>query len=243
MAPRSRSSGISRTSTPSRKTVPGGGSCRRGSRWISVDLPEPVAPTSATVCPAAMRERHVVEDPPLGSRIGEDQVADLDGAGQRHGAAGVGHVPVADVRDGVEHLQHPLPRRHAPLQDVGDPSERDHRPAEHHEVGVERDELAERDLPANDVAAAEPEHQQRAEAEEERHARKEQPLQPDQHAVAPHVFAVGGAEPLDLVGLLVVGADHAHAGERLLDDRAQMRQLFLDRFEPLVDGAAEVTGR
>ena len=53
MAPRSVASGISRTSTPSMKTVPGGGSCSRGSRLMSVDLPEPVGPTIATVCPAA----------------------------------------------------------------------------------------------------------------------------------------------------------------------------------------------
>ena len=47
--------GSSRTSTPSTNTVPGGGSCSRASRLISVDLPEPVTPTSATVCPASMR--------------------------------------------------------------------------------------------------------------------------------------------------------------------------------------------
>ena len=42
------------TSTPSMKTVPGGGSCSRASSEISVDLPEPVTPTSATVCPASI---------------------------------------------------------------------------------------------------------------------------------------------------------------------------------------------
>ena len=47
-------SGMSRTSMPSMNTVPGGGSCSRGSRLISVDLPEPVAPTSATVWPGSM---------------------------------------------------------------------------------------------------------------------------------------------------------------------------------------------
>ena len=54
MAPRSMASGISRTSTPSMKTVPGGGSCSRGSRLISVDFPDPVAPTIAVVVPAGI---------------------------------------------------------------------------------------------------------------------------------------------------------------------------------------------
>ena len=36
------------------KTEPRGGSCNRGRRLISVDLPEPVAPTKATVWPASM---------------------------------------------------------------------------------------------------------------------------------------------------------------------------------------------
>ena len=38
--------------------------------------------------------------------------------------------------------------------------------------------------PLNDLAAAEPQHEQRAQAEKERHARKEEPLQHDQPAVA-----------------------------------------------------------
>jgi hypothetical protein len=55
IAPRNVASGIRRTSTPSRNTVPGGGSCSRASKLISVDFPDPVGPTIATVCPAAIR--------------------------------------------------------------------------------------------------------------------------------------------------------------------------------------------
>ena len=51
--PRRRASGISRTSTPSTKTVPGGGSWSRASRLMSVDFPDPVTPTTATVWPAS----------------------------------------------------------------------------------------------------------------------------------------------------------------------------------------------
>ena len=83
IAPRSSASGISRTSTPSMKTVPGGGSCSRGSRLTSVDLPEPVAPTIAAVWPASMRSDDVVEHRPLVRPVGERQVAELDRAVDR----------------------------------------------------------------------------------------------------------------------------------------------------------------
>ena len=48
-------SGISRTSTPSMNTVPGGGSCRRGSREISVDFPEPGRADERHGLPGSMR--------------------------------------------------------------------------------------------------------------------------------------------------------------------------------------------
>ena len=93
MAPRRTASGISRTSTPSTKTVPGGGSCSRASRLMSVDLPEPVTPTSATVCPASMRADtwSSTGGPPKR----EHQVAELDRAadlvaGRRGGPAEAG---------------------------------------------------------------------------------------------------------------------------------------------------------
>ena len=54
------------------------------------------------------------------------------------------------------------------------------------------------------------------------------------------VLVVRRAEPLELGRLLPVGAHDAHAGQRLLRDGADLRQLRLDLLEPLVDGAAEV---
>ena len=82
-----------------------------------------------------------------------------------------------------------------------------------------------------------------AEPEEERHARIEHALQPDQPRLRRDVLLVGGAEPLDLVRFLAVGADDADAGERLLHDRAELGELLLDRLEPPVDRAAEVPDR
>ena len=104
------------------------------------------------------------------------------------------------------------------------------------EVRVERDELAERDAAADHLAAAEPQHEQRAEAEEERHARVEEPLQPDQPPVALEVLVVRRAEALHLGRFLPVGAHDAHAGQRLLGDGAQVGELRLDPLEPPVDG-------
>ena len=52
IAPRSVASGSRRTSWPSTKTVPGGGSKSLGKSDTSVLLPQPVGPTIATVRPA-----------------------------------------------------------------------------------------------------------------------------------------------------------------------------------------------
>ena len=98
------------------------------------------------------------------------------------------------------------------------------------QVGVERDELAERDAPADHLAAAEPEHQQRPEAEEERHARERTaPAARSAAGCARRYSSFDAPEPLELVRLLAVRADHAHAGERLLRDGADVGELRLDR--------------
>ena len=62
IAPRSTASGMSRTSTPSMKTVPGGGSCRRASRLISVDLPDPVDADERDRLSGLDLRRDVIED-------------------------------------------------------------------------------------------------------------------------------------------------------------------------------------
>jgi hypothetical protein len=143
----------------------------------------------------------------------------------------------------IHHLQHALPRCEAALDHVRDPAERNHRPREHHEIGVERHEAADRDAALDDLPAALPQHQQRTDPEEERHARVEQSLQPDQAPVPPHVLFVRAPEALELRGLLAVRPDDAHARERFLDDRADVRELCLDRLEAAVDGTAEPLDR
>ena len=58
-----RRAGWSRTSTPSTNTVPGGGSCSRASRLISVDLPEPVTPDERDGLPGRDARRDAVAGP------------------------------------------------------------------------------------------------------------------------------------------------------------------------------------
>ncbi len=144
-APRSTASGRSRTSTPSMNTVPGGGSCSRASRLTSVDLPEPVGPTIATVWPAVDARRHVVQHRrrrrSANVRSRNSISPRIPATSRLQAGAAAADRPRIDRRFRVEHLQHPLPRRHAALQQVRDPAERDHRPAEQRQVGVEGDEL------------------------------------------------------------------------------------------------------
>jgi hypothetical protein len=137
-------------------------------------------------------------------------------------------------------LQHPFPRRRAPLHDVDHPAERDERPAEEDEVAAERHELPERDPAADDGAAAGPEHHEGAQPETEREARIEAGLQADQAAVPAHVLIVRLAEPVELGALLAERADNPHPGQRLLDDGAHLGELGLNLVEALVDRPAEV---
>ncbi len=170
----------------------------------------------------------------------ERKIPDLDRSDDLQRASALRHVLVGNLWHRIDDFQHPFPRCHPALKDVRDPAERNHRPAEHREIRIEGEELAQADPAANDGLATEPQHQQRAQSKKERHARIEQPLQPYEQPIAPDVFFVGASEPLHLSGFLAIGSHHANAGEILLDYGAQLRQLRLDRLEALVDGSPEV---
>ena len=124
-----------------------------------------------------------------GLGVGKRQVPPLDGAGEARRR--VGARPVDDRGRDIEHLEHPAPGGRAALEQVGDPPEGDHRPTEHRQVGVERHELADGEPALDHRTAAEPQHHERAQAEQERQARVEHPLQPDQARVAAQEFLVG----------------------------------------------------
>ena len=153
----------------------------------------------------------MIEDGFLAARIREDEIADLDTASNLERSALRRDTGVVDFRNGVEDFAHALPGSHAPLKDVGDPAERNHRPREHDQIGVEGHEIAERDPAPDDFPAAQPQDQKRSEPEEEGHARKEHALEANQPAIAAHVLRIRVAEARKLVGLLTVGAHYAHS--------------------------------
>ncbi len=125
------------------------------------------------------------------------------------------------------------------MQEVGDPAERDHRPRQHHQVGVERHQIAHRDPTGNHLTAPKPEHEQRTQAHEEAHARVVHRLDTNQSPVAVDVLLVGDSEPLDLGRLLAVRPYHSHSGQHLLRHRADLRELLLDTFETPVNRSTE----
>ena len=142
-ARRRRSRGISRTSCPSTKTVPGGGSKRRGRRLTSVVFPDPVGPTTATVAPAGTsRSMPSSTGPPV---VGEGQAAERDVA-RAAWSSGSGVSSRISGRASSER-QDPSHRGLAALEEVDHPAQRDHRPVQHGEVDAEGHELAEGDRP------------------------------------------------------------------------------------------------
>ena len=244
MAPRRTASGMSRTSMPSTNTVPGGGSCSRGSRFSSVDLPDPVAPTIAVVVPAGSVARDVAQD-------GAVAIARTSGAGTRSSpricsrdaicALAAAASVIAGL--GVEHLEHPLPRRQCRAAAGSSPS----RTRSSASASIIRYALNATSSPTviRPAITSRPPATARA-------ARRRPSAAPcsgrrrpaaDQLPVAPHVLVVGVAEALDLERLLPVGAHDAHAGQRLLRHRADVGELLLDLLEPPVDRGAEVVDR
>ena len=202
---------MSRTSTPSTNTVPLGGSWRRARRLNKGRLSRSRWTDDGDCRPGGQHRGNVAQDDLVPIRKGE--VTELEATGDR-----VCRVrerrrgfPVGDAGLAVQDLEKPLPRRHAALQQVRDPSERDHRPGQHHEVGVEGDQFTDRHPSRHHIPAAEPQHEERADAHQEAHAREVHRLNTNQSFVAPDVLLVGESEALDLVWFLAVRPHDAHA--------------------------------
>ena len=160
MAPRSVASGRSRTSTPSMKTVPGGGSCKPGKQRDQRRLAGAgdADQRHRLARPQSLPKRDQNRRCRRTRRPGRE-IRSLHGLRDRSNAepaelaenewlCGLCELcgPLSRIGGyAIQHFQHPLPRRHAALEHVGDPAERNHRPAQHRQVRVERDELADRD--------------------------------------------------------------------------------------------------
>ena len=184
IAPLNTANGHSRTSTPSTNTVPGGRIVQAGQQ---ADERRTFRSRSDRRARRSARtrswQRHAASTfvPPYSNVRSRNSISPRISRPVASGFSRI--VGVRDGRHRVEHLEHPLPRRHAALDHVGDPAERDHRPAEQRQIPEERDELAERQASADDFAAPVPDDHQGAEPEKERHAREKEPLHRDQPAV------------------------------------------------------------
>ncbi len=209
----------------------------RASSAISVLFPAPVGPTSATIWPGSACEGHVVQHHPLGARIGERDVPELDAAG---GPVEGGRIVGDDHgRLGLQDAVEPRHRGRATLVEVDDPTHRDHGPDQQHEVEAERDEVAHRDAPGDHLLAAEPQHQHHRQAGDEPEHRMERPRRDRQPHVPLAVLVVERVELAGLLRLLRVRPHDAHAGEVLLHHGRQRGELLLDLLEALVDHPAE----
>ena len=218
-----------------------------GSRWRIVEprqqadqrrLPRPGRAHDRERLARFDRDRYAVENG--ASVVREAQVPELDAPADIHRLSQRGWCQrVAHRGLDVEHLEHPLPGRHAALQYVRDPAEGDHRPAQHDQVGIERDELTDGDPAEDDLTAAEPQHQPRAESQEECQARIEESLELNQPPVALDVLLVRAPEPLEFHLFPAVRPDDPDTRQRFLDDRAHVGKLSLYPFGSRVDRPAE----
>ena len=129
--------------------------CRRrrrrsgGGGGRSVDLPEPVAPTRATDSPGAIVRSKSSSTGAVVARVGEpDRRRSATSPTARPDRAGQGHRPgrVDDLGLGGEHLVHPLGGGGGSLGLGEDHAEHPQRPDQHHDVDVEGDEGADRQL-------------------------------------------------------------------------------------------------
>ena len=99
--------------------------------------------------------------------------------------------------------------------------------------------------PAGDhVAAAEPQHEQLRDAHEESPCSdRRSPAAGSGAGCDRRIPGWRARKRLELARLLPVGADDAHAGQRFLRHRADIRQLRLDALEALVDQRGRSSAR
>src|SRR5437867_6373314 len=71
-------------------------------------------------------------------------------------------VAIIDIRLGREDVVEPAHGSRAALKDICDPTEGDHRPDQQGEIAIESNESAERNLPAEELVAALPKHNQKS---------------------------------------------------------------------------------
>ena len=217
------------TSWPPIATAPGATSCSRTSASTSVVLPAPVGPTMASVAPAGTENETLVEQAALVDR--DREVAHLD----RRRDGTLGAAPARASRARRRRWPAPSraarargPARDAALPDADDPAERDRGPRQLHDVGVERDERADRHAPRDDLAPARPQHDERPRAPQHREERPQHAARAHEAQRAREVLVVERAEAPVAALLEPVVLDDRDAREVLLDRRRHAAELLLD---------------
>ena len=206
----------------------------------TVDLPLPVAPTSAIDSPGSTVRSKPVEHGPTAA-VAEGDAVEAHAAATRLGSrTGLGGSTTSASVARISWTRcADAPARPAWATII--PSIRK-RPDQQHDVGVEGDEVAELELAVEHEVAAVAEHRDQPEVRQQLERRPVAGADPGR-LERDLVEVVGlGAEPC---GLDVLGAeplDHPHARHRLLDHRGELGRLLLDADHRRVQLRGEALG-
>ena len=150
-----------------------------------------------------------------------------------------GRVRIADLGHRAQHLVDALEGGGGALAPCERHPDRAQRPHEQRHVEVEGDELADGHLPVEHAVPADAEHGDQPERRQQ--VDRRQVARPHARRLHRHALDVVGLGA-QLVGLHLLGAealDHPHPGDRLLDDRGELRLLGLHRQHRRMDRRRE----
>ena len=185
---------------------------------------------------------HVADSLAAGVRVLDADVPPLDHpADVIIGSQRIGRVgdPRAIVQQFVESPQ----RGDAALGDVDHHAHADHGPRQHcHEIDEHR-EGADGHRALQHPPATESEQADAGQSDQELQQGIEAAPDADQPEAGLDIVGIGSGEPADLGRALVVGPQHAQAGQVLLHPDADPGEVLLDGLELLVRAAAEVSYR
>ena len=214
----------SRTSTPSMVTRPAVTSYSRGTSAVSVVLPEPVAPTTATVSPGAT------------SRFTSRSTGSPGWSGKWKPTPSSRRCPRGSVEYalaggdrglGVEDLQDPRRGGHRLLRHREDVAERGDRPHQRQHQGDEGDQRAGGEVAAADADGAEQQHDHDGDVGDDLQEGPELRGQPDLVHRGAVELAGGLLVVLRDVLAAAEGPDHPDADRALLGEGGQVALLVL----------------
>ena len=131
-------------------------------------------------------------------------------------------------------------RSGAALEDIYHPTQGDDRPGQLHNISIEGDEIAEIDPAQQNLAPADPQHQDHRKAQQQLKGRPQHSHQAHQQQTAPDIFQVRGLKGGNLCLLLHKGLQNADSGKVLLRACRNIRKHGLDALEALMNFSSEV---